>query len=202
MQQSEVVMPTDSFLKAIKYEFHGPEGCGDLSAIKVVQWSRGFRTIDLFAGIGGIRLGFESVKGRCVFSSEWDQDAQVTYEANFGERPLGDITKIRPEDIPDHDVLLAGFPCQPFSIIGNGKGFSDTRGTLFFNIEEILRAKRPAAIMLENVKQFKTHDNGRTFATVVERLTELGYFTHTAVLNADDVPTCKSSGDIYGNGHN
>jgi len=190
-------MLTLSFLKSIKYEFHGPDGVGDPSAIKTVRWSRGFRVIDLFAGIGGIRLGFESVKGRCVFSSEWDQDAQDTYEANFGDRPFGDITKIRPEDIPDHDVLLAGFPCQPFSIIGNGKGFSDTRGTLFFNIEEILRAKRPAAIMLENVKQFKTHDHGRTFATVVERLTELGYFTHTAVLNALNHGVCQKRERIF-----
>ena len=123
-------MPTDRFLKSIKYEFHGPEGSGDLQAITEVLWRRGFRTIDLFAGIGGIRLGFESVGGHCVFSSEWDREAQDTYEANFGDRPFGDITKIQPEDIPDHDVLLAGFPCQPFSIIGNGKGFSDTRGLL------------------------------------------------------------------------
>lgn len=160
-------MSMNSFLRSIKYDFRGPEGPGDLDAIKAVPWSRGFRTVDLFAGIGGIALAFEAVGGCGVFASEWDPEAQDTYEANFGKRPAGDITKVAPSDIPDHDVLLAGFPCQPFSIIGDRKGFSDTRGTLFFNIEEILRAKRPPAILLENVKQFKTHDHGRTFATVI-----------------------------------
>lgn len=159
-------MAADKFHSAIKYERHGPDDEGDLDAIKAVNWERGFRTIDLFAGIGGIRLGFEAVGGRGVFASEWDEEAQVTYEANFGDRPVGDITKVPPDEIPDHDILLAGFPCQPFSIIGERKGFADTRGTLFFNIEEILKAKMPAAILLENVKQFKTHDSGRTFATV------------------------------------
>ena len=184
-------MTTSSFCKSTKYEFHGPEGDGDLPAIKAVRWARGFRTIDLFAGIGGIRLGFEALGGRGVFSCEWDSKAQDTYEANFGDRPAGDITKVPPEDIPDHDILLAGFPCQPFSIIGSQKGFGDTRGTLFFNIEEILRAKRPPAVLLENVKQFKTHDGGRTFATAVERLNELGYFVHTAILNALNYGVCQ-----------
>jgi DNA (cytosine-5)-methyltransferase 1 len=184
-------MKTDSFLKAIKYEFNGPDGIGHLDAIKAVCWSRKFRIVDLFAGIGGIRLGFEAVGGKGVFSSEWDTEAQDTYEANFGDRPFGDITKIAPEEIPDHDVLLGGFPCQPFSIIGTRKGFLDTRGTLFFSIEEILRVKQPPAILLENVKQFKTHDNGKTFATVIERLKELGYFTHTAILNALNYGVCQ-----------
>lgn len=147
---------------------------------------RTFTCIDLFAGIGGIRLGFESVGGKSVFSSEIDPLAQDTYEANFGVIPAGDITKIPPESIPDHDILLAGFPCQPFSIIGNRMGFGDTRGTLFFNIEEILRRKRPLAILLENVKQFKTHDKGRTCRTVLKRLHDLGYYTHVTVLNALD----------------
>ena len=145
-----------------------------------------YRTIDLFAGIGGIRLGFEAFGCKNVFTSEWDKDAQAMYEANFGERPAGDITKILPEFIPDHDILLAGFLCQPFSIIGSGKGFADTRGTLFFNIEEILRVKEPYAFLLENVKQLKTHDNGRTFRTIVEKLEGLGYFVHSTVLNALD----------------
>ena len=101
------------------------------------------RTIDLFAGIGGIRLGFEEHGCKTVFSSEWDKDAQKMYEANFGEKPFGDINLIEPCDIPDHDILLAGFPCQPFSIAGKGLGFADTRGTLFFNIEAILEAKKP-----------------------------------------------------------
>ncbi|TAE28951.1 MAG: DNA (cytosine-5-)-methyltransferase [Candidatus Kapaibacterium sp.] len=144
------------------------------------------RTIDLFAGIGGIRLGFEHFGCRNVFTSEWDADAQATYHANFGEMPDGDITAVQPEDIPAHDILLAGFPCQPFSIIGNMGGFADTRGTLFFNIEEILRVKQPYSFLLENVKQLRTHDNGRTFRTILEHLHELGYTTHHTVLNTLD----------------
>ncbi len=144
------------------------------------------RTIDLFAGIGGIRLGFEPFGCENVFTSEWDKDAQKMYEANFNEKPFGDITQIEPQDIPDHDILLAGFPCQPFSIIGSMQGFADTRGTLFFNIEEILRVKQPFSFLLENVKQLRTHDNGRTFNTILEKLRELGYFVHHTVLNALD----------------
>lgn len=144
------------------------------------------RTIDLFAGIGGIRLGFESVNCQTVFASEWDRDAQKIYQDNFGEIPKGDITKILPQDIPSHDILLAGFPCQPFSIIGNLQGFSDTRGTLFFNIEEILRIKQPYAFLLENVKQLRTHDQGKTFTTIIKSLESLGYFIHSKVLNALD----------------
>ena len=144
------------------------------------------RTIDLFAGIGGIRLGFSSHGCRNVFTSEWDQDAQKMYAANFHEYPHGDITIINPQDIPDHDILLAGFPCQPFSIIGNRQGFADTRGTLFFNIEEILREKQPYAFFLENVKQLKTHHGGKTFQVILEKLKELGYYVHYAVLNALD----------------
>ena len=144
------------------------------------------RTIDLFAGIGGIRLGFEPFGCENVFTSEWDKDAQKMYEANFNEKPFGDITKIEPQDIPDHDILLAGFPCQPFSIIGSMQGFADTRGTLFFNIEEILRVKQPFSFLLENVKQLRTHDNGRTFTTILEKLRNLGYFVHHTVLNALD----------------
>jgi DNA (cytosine-5)-methyltransferase 1 len=145
---------------------------------------RSFHFIDLFAGIGGMRLGFESVAGKCVFSSEWDTLAQDTYEANFGERPSGDIAQIAVSDIPEHDILLAGFPCQPFSIIGKREGFTDTRGTLFFEIERILREKKPTAFLLENVKQFKTHDNGNTCKIVLDKLHEIGYHTHIAVLNA------------------
>ena len=143
-----------------------------------------FRFIDLFAGIGGIRLGFESVGGTCVYSSEWDKFAQKSYEANFGECPDGDITKINPIEIPDHDILLGGFPCQAFSICGDQKGFSDTRGTLFFNIEEILRIKKPSAFMLENVKNLKSHDKGRTFKTIISHLEYLGYAVHSTVLNS------------------
>jgi DNA (cytosine-5)-methyltransferase 1 len=144
------------------------------------------KTIDLFAGIGGIRLGFEAHGCECVFSSEWDADARKMYEANHGDRPYGDITQIAPEDIPNHDILLGGFPCQPFSILGKSLGFADTRGTLFFNIEEILRVKKPYAFMLENVKQLKSHDGGRTLLVIKEKLEALGYFVHMKVLNALD----------------
>ncbi len=145
-----------------------------------------FRFIDLFAGIGGIRLGFEAAGGQCVFSSEWDRYAQDTYEANFAERPHGDITQINPSDIPEHDILVGGFPCQAFSICGDQKGFSDTRGTLFFNIEQILKIKKPYALMLENVKNLKSHDKGRTFQTILQHLENLGYFVHHTVLNSLD----------------
>ncbi|MCK5718701.1 MAG: DNA cytosine methyltransferase [Thiomargarita sp.] len=145
---------------------------------------KNFKFIDLFAGIGGIRLGFEEIGGECVFSSEWDKYAQNMYEANFGERPKGDITKINPKTIPNHDILLGGFPCQAFSICGNQKGFSDTRGTLFFNIEEILRIKKPYAFMLENVKNLKSHDKGKTLKTILKHLENLGYSVHHAILNS------------------
>ncbi|WP_020471935.1 DNA cytosine methyltransferase [Zavarzinella formosa] len=147
---------------------------------------RPFQFIDLFAGIGGIRLGLEAVGGRCVFSSEWDTDAQDTYETNFGERPHGDITAIAAEAIPEHDILAGGFPCQPFSVIGKRAGFGDTRGTLFFEIERILAHHRPTAVLLENVKQFRTHDGGRTCQTVLASLRNLGYHPHVTVLNALD----------------
>ena len=146
-----------------------------------------FRFIDLFAGIGGIRLGFESVGGKCVFSSEWDEQAVKTYTANFGEVPAGDITKINAHDIPDFDILLAGFPCQPFSIIGDKEGFNhETQGTLFFDIERILIEKMPSAFMLENVRNLTAHDGGNTFRVIVKRLKALGYNVHTKVLNALD----------------
>ncbi len=144
------------------------------------------RFIDLFAGIGGIRLAFESVGGQCVFASEWDAAAQETYALNFGHRPAGDITEIAAESIPDHDILTAGFPCQPFSIIGEKLGFADTRGTLFFDIERILRHKRPHSFLLENVKQLATHDKRRTLAVILKKLDALGYYTHWAILNAQD----------------
>ena len=145
-----------------------------------------FNFIDLFAGIGGIRIPFEKLGGRCVFSSEWDKHARQTYTHNFGETPAGDITKISEADIPDHDILLAGFPCQPFSIIGDKHGFEDTRGTLFFDIIRILKQKQPSAFLLENVKQLLTHDKGQTFAIIREQLSRLGYTTYHEVLNALD----------------
>ena len=145
-----------------------------------------FKFIDLFAGIGGIRLGFEKAGGECVFTSEWDQDAQIMYENHFGERPHGDITKIIAKDIPSHDILTGGFPCQAFSIMGNMRGFSETRGTLFFDVERILKEKSPKAFLLENVKQLVNHDQGRTFSVIKESLKKLGYFVHFKVLNGLD----------------
>lgn len=146
--------------------------------------AKAYRTIDLFAGIGGIRLAFEAYGCKTVFSSEWDAFAQKMYEDNYGEKPFGDINLIEPENIPEHDILLAGFPCQPFSIAGKGLGFTDTRGTLFFNIEAILKEKRPQAFLLENVKRLTTHDEGRTFAIIQEKLNELGYTIYPKVLNS------------------
>lgn len=141
--------------------------------------TKSVKIIDLFAGIGGIRLGFQNVSDReieCVFTSEWDKYAVATYTANFNDLIVhGDITKIKEEYIPDHDILLAGFPCQPFSQAGLKKGFSDTRGTLFFDIERILRKRKPQAFLLENVKQLKGHDKGRTLKTILKHLKEIGY---------------------------
>ena len=142
--------------------------------------------IDLFAGIGGIRIPFDEMNYHCVFSSEWDAKACQTYFANFGTVPFGDITKIPAERIPKHDVLLAGFPCQAFSIMGKMQGFADTRGTMFFEIERILKHHRTPYILLENVKQLVGHDGGRTFKVILERLDLLGYHIKWKVLNALD----------------
>ena len=157
-----------------------------------------FKFIDLFAGIGGIRLGFESVGGRCVFSSEFDEDACKTYEANFHEHPSGDITKIAASDIPDFDILLGGFPCQAFSIIGKKEGFSnETCGTLFFEIERILKEKKPRAFLLENVKNLKSHDNGNTYKVIRTHLQCLGYNVYESVLNSLDYGVPQKRERIY-----
>ena len=129
-----------------------------------------FDFIDLFAGIGGIRLPFQELGGRCVFTSEWDKYAKITYASNFGEYPEGDITKISSQDIPDHDVLLGGFPCQAFSQAGLKGGFTDSRGTLFFEIQRILANKRPKSFLLENVKQLKGHQKGETLRIILDIL--------------------------------
>ncbi len=151
-----------------------------------------FKFIDLFAGIGGIRMAFQNLGGKCVFTSEWDTYSKKTYEANFGEVPFGDITKISEKEIPDHDVLLAGFPCQPFSIAGVTKknalgkkhGFLDeTQGTLFFDIARIIKHKKPSAFLLENVKNLISHDKGKTFKVITETLKELGYSIHFKILD-------------------
>lgn len=145
-----------------------------------------FTFIDLFAGIGGIRIPFDEMGYQCVFSSEWDAKACKTYFANFGTLPFGDITKIPAGRIPKHDVLLAGFPCQAFSIMGKMQGFADTRGTMFFEIERILKYHHTPYILLENVKQLVGHDGGRTFKVILERLTQLGYHVKWQVMNALD----------------
>ncbi|QII37379.1 DNA (cytosine-5-)-methyltransferase [Rouxiella badensis] len=142
-----------------------------------------FTFIDLFAGIGGIRLPYQQNGGHCVFSSEWDKFSQKTYLTNFGEMPHGDITKINASDIPDHDILLGGFPCQAFSQAGLKKGFNDTRGTMFFEIQRILAVKRPKVFMLENVKQLQGHDKGNTLKTILEIL--MGKSSHQI---PDDIP--------------
>jgi DNA (cytosine-5)-methyltransferase 1 len=142
------------------------------------------RFIDLFAGIGGMRIPFEELGCECVFSSEWDEDAQKVYQDNFDEVPTGDITKIGAKSIPDHDILLAGFPCQAFSIIGKMNGFEDTRGTLYFDIERILREKKPKAFVLENVKMLVGHNKRKTFRIILNRLIGTGYHVHWKVLNA------------------
>ena len=156
-----------------------------------------FKMIDLFAGIGGIRLGFEAHGGESVFSSEWDEGAQKTYEANFKETPYGDITKIEPEEIPSFDVLLGGFPCQPFSQAGLKKGFADTRGTLFFDVARIINYHRPKVVFLENVKRFRTHDGGNTFNVIKETLEEMGYTVHAQVLNAKNFGVPQNRERIY-----
>ena len=144
-----------------------------------------FNFIDLFAGIGGIRIPFEDLGGKCVFTSEWDKYSQITYEANFGEKPHGDITQIDEKEIPKHNLLLAGFPCQAFSQAGLKKGFQDTRGTMFFEIARILDHHKPNAFLLENVKGLRGHDKGNTFKIIVGTLNELGYQTlESEVLNA------------------
>ncbi len=144
------------------------------------------RFIDLFAGIGGIRIPFDELGYECVFSSEWDKSAATTYQANFNETPAGDITAIPAEAIPHHDILLAGFPCQAFSIMGKMQGFADTRGTMFMEIERILAYHKPRVVLLENVKQLVRHNRGETFRVILKKLTELGYHVKWQVLNAMD----------------
>ena len=157
--------------------------------------------IDLFAGIGGIRIGTENalskhnIKSQCVLSSEIDEKACQTYQLNFNEYPSGDIHSI--EDIENFDLLLAGFPCQPFSYAGKRRGFGDTRGTLFFEIERILKKYQPKAFLLENVRGLYTHDNGRTFKTIIETLHELGYGTTDLVLNSSDFDVPQNRVRLY-----
>lgn len=160
-----------------------------------------FKFIDLFAGIGGFRLALQNLGGKCVFTSEWDKDAKRTYKANFGETPFGDITKEETKQyIPDNfDVLCAGFPCQAFSIAGKRGGFEDTRGTLFFDVAEIIKRKQPKAIFLENVKGLRNHNGGKTLATILNVLrNDLGYFVpEPEIVNAKDFGVPQNRERIY-----
>lgn len=157
------------------------------------RYGSSFSFIDLFAGIGGLRLGLQEAGGFCLFSSEWDLNCQKTYRSWFGETPRGDINSIKPADIPDHDVLAAGFPCQPFSIAGVSKknalgrphGFKDaTQGNLFFNLATVIQVKRPPVIFLENVKNLRSHDGGRTWKVIISTLEDLNYTIHSKIIDA------------------
>ncbi len=157
-----------------------------------------YKMIDLFAGIGGTRLGFyQTKKVNVVFSSEFDEHAVKTYKANYGEQPFGDITKIETESIPEHDILVGGFPCQAFSQAGKKLGFEDTRGTLFFEIARILKKKQPKAFLLENVKNLTLHDHGKTFEVIVNTLEELGYEVFPCLFKAKDFGVPQNRERIY-----
>ncbi len=157
----------------------------------------GYTFIDLFAGLGGFRLALESLGAKCVYSNEWDKFAQEVYRANFGETPDGDITKVDEQKIPEHDIVCAGFPCQAFSVSGKQRGFEDSRGTLFFDVARIVKAKRPKIVFMENVKNFATHDNGKTLSVVKNTMEELGYTFNYRVLNATDYGIPQKRERIY-----
>lgn len=157
----------------------------------------GMTFIDLFAGLGGFRLALESLGATCVYSNEWDKAVQKVYEDNFGDIPEGDITQVNENTIPDHDILCAGFPCQAFSISGKQRGFEDSRGTLFFDVARIVKAKKPKVVFMENVKNFATHDDGKTLAVVRATMEELGYCFYQKVLNAVDYGVPQKRERIY-----
>lgn len=180
-----------------------------LHNLSPVQWdvpfpspaSHDFTFIDLFAGIGGFRIPLQEMNGKCVFTSEFNYFAQKSYELNFGKVPFGDITKVDLDIIPEHDVLCGGFPCQPFSISGKMKGFEDTRGTLIYNVLQIIERRKPTVVFLENVKHLVHHDKGRTLATILKHLEELGYVVSTAVLNASEFGVAQNRERIVIVGH-
>ena len=156
-----------------------------------------FTFIDLFAGLGGFRIALESLGAKCVYSNEWDIPVQKVYAENFGEIPEGDITQVDENTIPNHDILCAGFPCQAFSISGKQRGFEDSRGTLFFDVARIVKAKKPKIVFMENVKNFATHDAGKTLEVVKATMEELGYTFHQKVLNAVDYGVPQKRERIY-----
>lgn len=156
-----------------------------------------WKFIDLFAGLGGFRLALESLGAECVYSNEWDIPAQEVYYENFGDVPEGDITKVDEKTIPDHDILCAGFPCQAFSISGKQRGFEDSRGTLFFDVARIVKEKKPKIVFMENVKNFATHDGGKTLEVVKGTMEELGYTFNQRVLNSVDYGVPQKRERIY-----
>ena len=157
----------------------------------------GLKFIDLFAGLGGFRLALESFGAKCVYSNEWDKYAQKVYQMNFGDKPEGDITLVDENKIPDHDILCAGFPCQAFSISGKQKGFEDSRGTLFFDVARIVKAKKPKVVFMENVKNFASHDNGNTLKVVQNTMIDLGYDFYYDILNSLDFGIPQNRERIY-----
>jgi DNA (cytosine-5)-methyltransferase 1 len=157
----------------------------------------GYKFIDLFSGLGGFRLALEYYRAECVFSSDIDEKVNAVYHNNFKDKPAGDITKIEAKDIPDHDILCAGFPCQSFSISGKKLGFNDSRGTLFFDVARIVKEKKPKVVILENVKNFTTHDNGNTLRVVEATMHELGYTFFYKVLNAVDFGIPQNRERVY-----
>lgn len=157
----------------------------------------GYTFIDLFAGIGGFRLALESLGAQCLYSNEWDPNAQEVYTKNFHDTPEGDITKVNEDTIPAHDILCAGFPCQAFSISGNQQGFNDSRGTLFFDVARIVNRKQPKIVLMENVKNFATHDHGNTLNVVKSTMEELGYTFTYRILNAADYGVPQKRERIY-----
>ena len=167
---------------------------------KKKSWKKGkrnFTFIDLFAGIGGFRIALEKTGGKCVFSSEWDTHSQNTYMINHNEIPNGDITQINEKNVPKHNVLCAGFPCQAFSVSGKRKGFSDTRGTLFFDVARIVKDKKPEVIFLENVKNFAKHDKGNTLKIIIKTLEDMEYKVFHSILRSSDYGVPQARERIY-----
>ena len=186
-------MKSDLILNKIKKE----ELLINMPRQKTQKETNNFKIIDLFAGIGGFRIALESFGLECVFSSEWDKYASITYKENFGEKPKGDITKIKASEIPSHNILCAGFPCQPFSISGKQRGLKDTRGTLFFDIARIAKYHKPEVLFLENVKNFEKHDKGKTLEIVIKNLNKINYDVYYRVLNASDYGAVTARKRVY-----
>ena len=174
-----------------------PEQPCDVAPSNLSDSLKGVKVIDLFSGIGGFHLALSSFGAKVIYAVEWDRDAAEVYEKNFGLKPEGDITKINEADVPDHDIMCAGFPCQAFSISGNRKGFDDSRGTLFFDVARIAKYKQPKILFLENVKNLVAHDGGKTFQVIKNVLDEIGYDVYSSVLDAAEYGAAQSRKRIY-----